>query len=175
MFIKDSDCREAINNLSAMLFYALRTFMVEIAHIQWQDMDSSQSCKDSYSFLKWRGSIAHWIGTRYFPMQKLTEGGRGFVNLDGQFVIYSGVPGIVVMIFSEWALVNIVPEWNGVVGGISILLFVSVMLYVNYMLFPYMARIAHNRGYINDTELQVALKRRIPKSIFLDPMCTPDT
>jgi hypothetical protein len=137
-------------------------------------MNNTQSDKDSYSYWEFL-----WIcGTngRNLRMDELTENGKHFATLCYHLALcWVGLPlGLMIAILLSILLhtfefQNLPVYLQGIAGMITVCLIVIVPVVAQFLMFPNIGMIIHDRGYLTDEELQVVLKRRIPKSIFLDP------
>jgi hypothetical protein len=137
-------------------------------------MENTQSDKDSYSY--WEFQLICGTKGWNLPIDELTENGKHFVALYTHLVLYwIGVPLALLtailfsIILHTFEFQNLPAYLQSIVGIITLCLIVIIPVVAQFLMLPNIGMIIHDRGYLTDEELQVMLKRRIPKSIFLDP------
>ena len=141
-------------------------------------MGNLQSNNDSYSFWEWRLFISCRGGAISSSLDDLTDNGRRFVRLEANIAILLGFLTTVVIaiclpcVFDVKGL-RLTPA-VGIIAGLFVLpACILVFLGGNFLLLPCVGKASYELGYINEEELQVILKYRIPKSIFVNPLKAP--
>jgi len=147
-------------------------------------MDNNLPNGDSYSYLQWRLSIARNLSYRG---GELTSGGKAIANLEVYLalfcIIVAGLVIVLIPFFYSFIMDCLgfnprgnLPEPLRTIIKITVVPFFFTMVFgLHYMLFPTMGRIAYLFYWIDEDELEIILKRRIPRSIFKDPNSAPCT
>jgi len=136
-------------------------------------MNNTRTEENSYSYLEWRLSVSAYSGPLSFWHEKiLTKNGQRFSSLETKIGYLEMLFCVVVLmavsgIFTIFVAPSVPPIFHGFIGAALIIFCMLLFLITNYLFFPIVGKIAFNRGYIDESELQIILNGRVPKSIFL--------
>jgi hypothetical protein len=124
-------------------------------------------------------SYGYWEWHKKFSYIECNKQGKSFTNFSSfvmlfgfffcfatVFFFYTYVRFLLSIPFDDKGLIN------GIIGGITVVMWILLPLLLHYLLFPQIGKSAFKKGYINEEELSIINIRRIPKS-FIPPKFLP--
>ena len=132
-------------------------------------MSDEKSIPVEYDYSFWKWHLKPW-NLPIYAYWELTVSGKRFANFSMLGMFYCGLVGTPLSYFfliSVFHITDWPKAYHGIGGGIVVLVCALVTFGLYYLIFPTIGKICYSHGGINEEQLQIIQKRRVPGSFIL--------